>query len=165
MMDATLHLMTEQLKELKSAVNAGHLELKAEINAVSAGQEELKTDINGVKTDRSAVTVGQEELKNDMKSEISAVKNDIENSVSAVKGNISALETKINAGQEEQTGNQCLSGEIKAVSYVSDHKRATRAKRPNHLPVLRRRTQEASRERSTSVSVMSWKGKRGLLLS
>jgi hypothetical protein len=56
----------------------------------------------------------------------------------------------------------------KAVSYVSDHKRAvraTRAKRANRLPVLRRRTQEASRERSTSVSVMSWKGKRGLLLS
>jgi hypothetical protein len=49
MMNATLHLMIEQLKELKSAVNAGHLELKAEINAVNAGQEELKTDINGVK--------------------------------------------------------------------------------------------------------------------
>jgi hypothetical protein len=42
MKDATLHLMIEQLRELKSAVNAGHLELKAEINAVSAGQEELK---------------------------------------------------------------------------------------------------------------------------
>jgi hypothetical protein len=47
------------------------------------------------------VTASQEELKNDMKSEISAVKNDIENSIIAVKGNISALETKINAGQEE----------------------------------------------------------------
>jgi hypothetical protein len=53
----------------------------------------------------------------------------------------------------------------KAVSYVSDHMRAAREKRANGLPVLRRRTQEASRERSTSVSVMSWKGKRGLLLS
>jgi hypothetical protein len=53
----------------------------------------------------------------------------------------------------------------KAVSYVSDHKRAVRATRANHLLVLRRRTQEASRERSTSVSVVSWKGKRGLLLS
>jgi hypothetical protein len=48
----------------------------------------------------SAVAAGQEELKNDMKSEIRAVKNDIENSISAVKGNISALETKIKAGQE-----------------------------------------------------------------
>jgi hypothetical protein len=45
-MDATLHLMIEQLREFKSAVNAGHLELKAEINAVSAGQEELKAEIN-----------------------------------------------------------------------------------------------------------------------
>jgi chromosome segregation ATPase len=73
MMDATLHLMIEQLKELKSAVNACHLELKAEINgvktdisAVSTGQEELKTEMN-------AVSAGQEELKNDMKSEISAL--------------------------------------------------------------------------------------------
>jgi hypothetical protein len=55
-LDATLHLMNEQLKELKSAVNAGHLELKTEINAiktdisaVTAGQKELKMDINGVK--------------------------------------------------------------------------------------------------------------------
>jgi hypothetical protein len=30
-MDATLHLMIEQLRELKSAVNAGHLELKKEM--------------------------------------------------------------------------------------------------------------------------------------
>jgi hypothetical protein len=51
-----------------------------------------------VKTDINAVTAGQEELRNDMKS---------------VKGNISALETKINAGQEEMRGNQCLSGENK----------------------------------------------------
>jgi hypothetical protein len=71
-MEATLHLMVEQLRELKSAVNTG--------------QEELKTDINAVKMDISAVAAGQEELKNDMK---------------AVKGNISALETKIKAGQEE----------------------------------------------------------------
>jgi hypothetical protein len=72
MMDATLYLMIEQLKELQSAVNAGHLELKAEINAMSAGQEELETDINAVKTDIIAVTAGQEEHK---KSEISVVKN------------------------------------------------------------------------------------------
>jgi FtsZ-binding cell division protein ZapB len=52
-MEATLHLMVEQLRELKSAVNAGHLELKAEINAVTAGQEELKMEMNA----------GQEELK------------------------------------------------------------------------------------------------------
>jgi hypothetical protein len=50
----------------------------------------------------------------------------------------------------------------KAVSYISDHKRVTRA---NRLHVLHRRTQEVSRERSTSVSVVSWKEKRGLLLS
>jgi FtsZ-binding cell division protein ZapB len=36
-----------------------------------------------------------------MKPEICAVKNDMENSISTVKGNISALETKINAGKEE----------------------------------------------------------------
>jgi hypothetical protein len=52
-----------------------------------------------------------------------------------------------------------------SVLRISDHKRAVRAKRANRLLVLRRRTQEASRERSTSVSVMSWKGRRGLLLS
>jgi hypothetical protein len=48
-MEATLHLMVEQLRQLKIAVNAG--------------QEELKTDIIGVKTDISAVTAGQEQLK------------------------------------------------------------------------------------------------------
>jgi hypothetical protein len=37
MMDATLHLMIEKLKELKSAVSTGHLELKAVIYAMSAG--------------------------------------------------------------------------------------------------------------------------------
>jgi uncharacterized protein (DUF3084 family) len=111
-MEATLQLMVEQLRELKSAVNAGHLELKAEINtviagqeqlrmeisAVNAGQEELKTDINGVKTDISAVTAGQEELKTDInrvKTDISAVtagqeelKNDMESEISAVKNDI-----------------------------------------------------------------------------
>jgi outer membrane murein-binding lipoprotein Lpp len=65
-MEATLHLMVEQLRELKNAVNAG--------------QEELKADINDVKTDVSTVTAGQEELKND-----------IENSSSAVKDEISAV--------------------------------------------------------------------------
>jgi gas vesicle protein len=102
-MEATLHMMVEQLRELKSAVNAGHLELKAEINAVTAGQEELKTEIN-------AVSAGQEEFKNDMKPEISAVKNDIENSISAVKG----LGNKDKRRPRRiETGNQCLSGENK----------------------------------------------------
>jgi gas vesicle protein len=73
----------------------------------------LKTDIiNDVRIDINTVYDGQEELKNDIGNRISAVKNDIENSISAVKndiqnsisnvwGNIRALETKINAGQEE----------------------------------------------------------------
>jgi archaellum component FlaC len=59
---------------------------------------ELMKDINDVKTDINNV---KEELRNDMKSKISAVRNDIENSISTVKGNVSALETKINTGQEE----------------------------------------------------------------
>jgi hypothetical protein len=59
---------------------------------------------------------------------------------------------------------QCLPVEPKAVS-LSDHKRAVLATRANRLLVLRGRKQEASMERSTSVFVMSWKGKRGLLLS
>jgi gas vesicle protein len=63
-MEATLHLMVEQLRELKNAVNAGQEELKTDINHVKT---ELKTNIG-------AVTAGQEELKNDMKSEINAVK-------------------------------------------------------------------------------------------
>jgi sensor domain CHASE-containing protein len=41
---------------------------------------ELKTDVNDLKTE---------------------LKNDIKNCISAVRGNLSALETKIKAGQEE----------------------------------------------------------------
>jgi hypothetical protein len=44
-MEATLHLMVEQLREMKSAVNAGLEELKIEMNA---GQEELKMEMNTV---------------------------------------------------------------------------------------------------------------------
>jgi hypothetical protein len=105
-MEATLHLMVEPLRELKCAANAGHLELKAEINAVTAGQEELememnaeKTDINGVKTDISVVTAGQEENKNDMKSEMSAVKS---------LGNKDKRRPR-----RIERGNRCLSGENK----------------------------------------------------
>jgi hypothetical protein len=68
-------------------------------------------------------------------------------------------------GDPLATKQTACSASVQAVSYVSDHKRAARAKQANLFPVLRRRTQEASRERSTSVSVMSWKGKRGILLS
>jgi gas vesicle protein len=80
MEDETRQLLNRLFSELKT----GQDELKMEMNAVYDGQEELKNDIeNSI----SAV-----------KDEISAVKNDIENSIS---DNIIALETKINAGQEE----------------------------------------------------------------
>jgi chromosome segregation ATPase len=104
MEEETLQLIIGHLRELKSDLNG----VKMDISAVNAGQEELSTEMNAVyarqedlKVEMNAVYAGQEELKNDMKSEISALRNDIENSMSTVKGNISALETKINAGQEE----------------------------------------------------------------
>jgi hypothetical protein len=69
-------------------------ELKKDINDVKT---ELKTNINDVKTDMRAVAIGQDDFKTELK-------NDIENSISDVKDNISALETNINAGQEELRG-------------------------------------------------------------
>jgi hypothetical protein len=65
--------------------------MTVEVSAVSSAQEKIDNDI----------TI----MKNGMKVDISAVKNHIEdkiqNSISAVKGDVSAMETKINAGQEE----------------------------------------------------------------
>jgi hypothetical protein len=56
MMEATLHLMDEQLRELKSAVSAGQLEMKAEISGLnsemSADQEGLKTDMCNPRRDQ-----------------------------------------------------------------------------------------------------------------
>jgi gas vesicle protein len=46
-MEATLQLMVQQLRELKNTVNAGQEELKTDINDVKT---ELKTNINDVKT-------------------------------------------------------------------------------------------------------------------
>jgi hypothetical protein len=108
MMDATLHLMIEQLKEMKSAVNAGQEELKTEMNAVNAGQEELKTEMNAVnagqeelKTEMNAVSAGQEELKNDRKSEISALETKINAGQEELRQEISAFQERIKAGQAE----------------------------------------------------------------
>jgi hypothetical protein len=56
MMEATLHLMGEQLRELKSAVSAGQLEMKAEIcglnSEMSVDQEGLKTDMCNPRRDQ-----------------------------------------------------------------------------------------------------------------
>jgi hypothetical protein len=56
-------------------------------------KEDLKTEL---RTDISTVTAGQEELKKEINARQEGLKNDI----SAVTDNISALETKINAGKK-----------------------------------------------------------------
>jgi hypothetical protein len=66
-------------------------ELKKDLNDLKTNINDVKTD---VKMDIRAVTIGQDDLKTELK-------NDIENSISDMRDNISALETIINAGQEE----------------------------------------------------------------
>jgi len=87
-MDATLQLITDQFRELKSEICTITAELKTDICALGTGQEALRSDMGSIIEDKvgncmSSITEGLKTEMNDLRSEVSA------------------LESKINEGQAE----------------------------------------------------------------
>jgi len=87
-MDATLQLITDQFRELKSEICIITAELKTNICALGTGQEALRSDIGSIIEDKvgncmSSITEGLKTEMNDLGSEVGA------------------LESKINEGQAE----------------------------------------------------------------
>ena len=87
-MDATLQLITDQFRELKSEICTITAELKTDICALGTGQEALRSDMGSIIEDKvgncmSSITEGLKTEINDLRSEVSA------------------LESKINEGQAE----------------------------------------------------------------
>jgi TolA-binding protein len=87
-MDATLHLILDQFKELKSEISTITAELKTDMCALFTGQEALKSDIGNIIEDKvgnhmSTVTEGLKTEMNDLRREVSE------------------LESRINEGQAE----------------------------------------------------------------
>jgi len=87
-MDATLQLITDQFRELKSEIATVTAELKTDICALGTGHDALRSDIGSIVEDKvgNCMSSIAERLKTEM--------NDL-------RGEVSALESKINEGQAE----------------------------------------------------------------
>jgi chromosome segregation ATPase len=90
-MEATLQLIMEQLRELKSGqekMSAVSTELKGDISTVSTELKTVSAGQDELKGDTSAVSSGQDELKTD----ISAVNAEFKTDIIAVEDTISAMQ-------------------------------------------------------------------------
>jgi peptidoglycan hydrolase CwlO-like protein len=81
-MDATLQLIMDQFRELKSEICTITAELKTDISALGTGQEALRNDIGSIIEDKvgncmSSIKEGLKTEMNDLQSEVSALKSKI----------------------------------------------------------------------------------------